>query len=245
MTDANRHNDHLTADDLRKYRDKTLSAAEQHRVERLLLENPLYADALEGLEAAGQETAEQNRVSGELRKRLKNRVADKKIRRLPVWIPAAAASVVLVLSIGLYLRLQEKPQADQMVGSPAPRISASKEAAPAVEPTETRQPEPLPEMAAEPKRPLLARKTAPIPARDSLIISKDYLSAAASKPGFSYRPLPSSKEEVVVLPTESVDNQELSGQVVGENNEPLPGASVVAKNSRRGGSTDSLGRFRL
>lgn len=245
MTDANRHNDLLTADDLRNYRAGTLSAADQHRVERLLLENPLYADALEGLEIAEQEGVELSTASNALRERLQNRIGDQKVRLWPVWIPAAAASVVLALSIGLYWRLQEKPQSENAVFLPAPKISASEVAIPPIVPTETPRSERLAKKVAPPKSIPAAPKVVQNPRKDSLIFSKDHLIASSSElraaPG-SFR---SASEEIVVYNTTGLDNPGLSGQVTDEANQPLAGVSIVAKNARRSSSSDSLGRFRL
>ncbi|MGM9506317.1 TonB family protein [Larkinella sp. GY13] len=245
MTDANRHNDLLTADDLRNYRAGTLSAAEQHRVERLLLENPLYADALEGLEAAEQEGIALHTASNALRERLQNRIGNPKIRRWPVWIPAAAASVVLALSIGLYLRLQEKPQSERMVSLPAPKISATEKTAPPVFPTEIPRSERIAKKVAPPKPALANPKVAQNPSKDSLIFPKNYLIASSSERRAAPGAFRSASEEIVVYNTTGLDNPGLSGQVTDEANQPLAGVSIVAKKARRSSSSDSLGRFRL
>lgn len=246
MNDPNRHNDHLTAEDLRNYRDKVLSAAEQHRVERLLLENPLYADALEGLEVSGQKTAEQNRISGELRERLKNRFADQKVKRLPIWIPAAAASVVIVLSIGLYLRMEERSESESMVSAPAPQISASKDAVLPEKPAENLVvEEALPAQSAKPKPPLLAQKAEPAPPKDSLILPKDNLLANSPKPSSLPGAMPSTTSERRVLYSTDGANQPISGQVFDEEKRPLPGVSVRTKHTDQQAITDPSGRFQL
>ncbi|RRA99184.1 energy transducer TonB [Larkinella rosea] len=254
MTEPNQHNDHLTAEDLRNYRDKALSAAEQHRVERLLLENPLYAEALEGLEASGQNPAELNRISGELHERLQNRVADKKVKRLPIWIPAAAASVVLVLSIGLYVKMQERSeQPERMVSAPAPQISAQKDAVLAEKPVENPiVEEALPAQPAKPQPPLLARSAEPVlpnnkpvPARDSLIIPKDNLLAVSPAPA----PAASHPQSFEVpgdrMRSVKIVDQPVRGRVFDEEKRPLPGVLVRAKNTDQQVVTDSSGRFRL
>lgn len=48
--------DQLTFDELRAYQSGQLNGPARYRVERLLLENPFYADALAGLEAMQQST---------------------------------------------------------------------------------------------------------------------------------------------------------------------------------------------
>jgi TonB family protein len=247
MTDANQHNAPLTADDLRNYRAGTLSAAKQHRVERLLLENPLYADALEGLETAEQDGIELHTASNALRERLQNRIGDPQTRRWPVWIPAAAASVVLALSIGLYLRLQEKPQSEKAVSRPAPEISASEEVAPLVVPTEIPRSEQLAKKVTSPKRPLTAQKMGT--STDSFTISTDNRIANASKPGLLYNVQPSAipapAGQRSRINTDAVQPQTISGRIVDETNLPLPGASILIKNSQRRGSTDTTGHFRM
>ena len=245
MTDANRHNDLLTADDLRNYRAGTLSAADQHRVERLLLENPLYADALEGLETAEQEGVELSTASNALRERLQNRIGYPKIRRWPVWIPAAAASVVLALSIGLYWQFQEKPEFEKAISLPAPEISASEETSSPVFPTEKPGEEQIAKKIVPQKPALTAPKVVQNPPKDSLIFPKDHLMASSSERRAAPGSFRSASEEIVVYNTTGLDNPELSGQVTDEANQPLAGVSIVAKNARRSSSSDSLGRFRL
>ncbi|WP_138994721.1 energy transducer TonB [Larkinella sp. C7] len=249
MTDANRHNDLLTADDLRNYRAGTLSAADQHRVERLLLENPLYADALEGLETAEQEGVALSTASNALRERLQNRIGDQKVRRWPVWIPAAAASVVLVLSIGLYMRWHEKPESENVVGLPVPQpqISASKEDAPRVVPIEIPHSEQIAKKVAPPKSALPTQKSRM--STDSLTILTNDRIANALNPGLLYNIQPSAipapaRQRIRVNP-DVIQRQIISGRIVDETNLPLAGASILVKNSQRRSTTDTTGHFRM
>lgn len=99
------YNQPLTLDELRAYQAGTLSAAEQHRIERLLLENPLYADALEGLEAIQQAGSSLQRQTRSLHVALENRIHEAATPRrlMPLWVTSLAASVLLVLSVSFYL----------------------------------------------------------------------------------------------------------------------------------------------
>ncbi|NVJ47934.1 MAG: hypothetical protein HWE07_12435, partial [Cytophagia bacterium] len=50
MSKKNKHIEHLTPELIKAYRNGELTREQQHEVERLMLENPLYEDGLEGLE---------------------------------------------------------------------------------------------------------------------------------------------------------------------------------------------------
>jgi hypothetical protein len=105
------YNQPLTLDELRAYQAGTLSAAEQHRIERLLLENPLYADALEGLEAIQQAGSSLQRQTRSLHVALENRIHEAATPRrlMPLWVTSLAASVLLVLSVTFYLVYTTNP----------------------------------------------------------------------------------------------------------------------------------------
>lgn len=102
-------NDHLTFDDLRAYQAGRLSGPAQHRVERILLEDPFYADALAGLEAmhqtatgaSGRPAAEQ---LADLRDALHQRIhASANRQRLwPLWIATTTAAILFMLAVAIY-----------------------------------------------------------------------------------------------------------------------------------------------
>lgn len=102
-------NDHLTFDDLRAYQAGLLSGPAQHRVERILLEDPFYADALAGLEAmqqtaanaAGRPAAAQ---LADLRDTLQQRIhASANQKRLwPLWIATTTAAILFMLAMAIY-----------------------------------------------------------------------------------------------------------------------------------------------
>ena len=99
-------NDQLTFDDLRAYQAGLLSGPAQHRVERILLEDPFYADALAGLEAmqktaTGRPAAEQ---LADLRDMLHERIhASATRKRLwPLWIATTTAAILFMLAMAIY-----------------------------------------------------------------------------------------------------------------------------------------------
>ncbi|MBO0935187.1 hypothetical protein J2I47_01375 [Fibrella sp. HMF5335] len=105
------YNQPLTLDELRAYQAGQLSAAEQHRVERLLLENPFYADALEGLEAIQQAGSSLQRQTRSLHESLQERLEEAATPRrlMPLWVASLVASVLLVLSVTFYLIYTTNP----------------------------------------------------------------------------------------------------------------------------------------
>lgn len=98
-------NDQLSLDDLRAYQAGQLSSTAHHRVERLLLENPFYADALDGLDALQQVGGGLKSQTRDLHLALQERVHESaNTRRLmPLWVTSMVASVLLVLSVAVYL----------------------------------------------------------------------------------------------------------------------------------------------
>lgn len=102
-------NDQLTFEELRAYQSGRLSGPARHRVERLLLENPFYADALAGLEAmqqtaAGVASGSMTEQMADLRDALHQRIhesANKK-RLWPLWIATTTAAILFMLAVALY-----------------------------------------------------------------------------------------------------------------------------------------------
>lgn len=102
-------NHQLTFDDLRAYQAGLLSGPARHRVERILSEDPFYADALAGLEAmhqtainaTGRPAAEQ---LADLRDTLHQRIhASANRKRLwPLWIATTTAAIVFMLAMAIY-----------------------------------------------------------------------------------------------------------------------------------------------
>ncbi len=106
-------NDQLTFSELQAYRANQLSGPARYRVERLLLENPFYADALAGLEAMQQTTTARMLPSdqptteqlADLRDALHQRIHESatKKRLWPLWIATTTATILLMLAIAIYL----------------------------------------------------------------------------------------------------------------------------------------------
>ena len=102
-------NDQLTFDELRAYQSGRLSGPARHRVERLLLENPFYADALAGLEAMQQTATGVAKGSmteqiTDLRDAPHQRIhesANKK-RLWPLWIATTTAAILFMLAMAIY-----------------------------------------------------------------------------------------------------------------------------------------------
>lgn len=103
--------DQLTVDDLRAYQAGQLSGTARHRVERLLLEQPFYADALAGLDALQQSGASLPAQTAQLRSALHRRIRESatKQRLWPLWLTTAIAAIMLVLCITIYLIFFTKP----------------------------------------------------------------------------------------------------------------------------------------
>lgn len=99
MNNPDKHIDSWSMKDVQKYLNGELSAPEMHELEKLALDDPFLADALEGLQTQPAPVLQQD--LGELRTRLDARVTtpNKKLRQLPLLRVAA----VLILLVGLGL----------------------------------------------------------------------------------------------------------------------------------------------
>ncbi|GAB2558647.1 hypothetical protein [Spirosoma areae] len=102
-------NDQLTFDDLRAYQAGRLSGPARHRVERLVLENPFYADALAGLEAMQQTTTDlaagpMVEQMADLRDALHQRIHESANRKRlwPLWIATTTAAILFMLAMAIY-----------------------------------------------------------------------------------------------------------------------------------------------
>ncbi|MCY7356079.1 MAG: carboxypeptidase-like regulatory domain-containing protein [Rudanella sp.] len=97
-------NNQLTINELRAYQAGQLDGLARHRVERLLLEDPFYADALEGLEALQRTGASLPKQTAQLRRALHERINESATERrlFPLWVTTMAASIVLVMGVALY-----------------------------------------------------------------------------------------------------------------------------------------------
>jgi anti-sigma factor RsiW len=96
--------DQLNLSDLQAYQSGQLSGPARHRVERLLLENPFYADALAGLEAMQQTATPTAEQLSDLRDALHERIhASANQKRLwPLWIATTTAAILFMLAMAIY-----------------------------------------------------------------------------------------------------------------------------------------------
>ncbi len=104
-------NNQLTINELRAYQAGQLDGPARHRIERLLLEDPFYADALEGLEALQRTGASLPKQTAQLRRALHERINESATERrlFPLWITTMAASIALVMGVALYFIYTTKP----------------------------------------------------------------------------------------------------------------------------------------
>lgn len=121
--------DQLSFTDLQAYQSGQLSGPARYRVERILLENPFYADALAGLEAmqqtaagaAARPTAEQ---LADLRDALHERIhesANQK-RLWPLWIATTTAAILFMLAMAIYFIFFAPKQPVKPIPKAAPTV---------------------------------------------------------------------------------------------------------------------------
>lgn len=123
-------NDQLTFDDLRAYQAGQLSGPARHRVERILLENPFYADALAGLEAmqqtastlaAGPMTDQMADLRDALHQRIHESATPKRL--WPLWIATTTAAILFMLAMAIYFIFFAPKQARKPQLKPAHAIT--------------------------------------------------------------------------------------------------------------------------
>src|SRR5580698_2937596 len=93
---------HYSAEDIQNYVEGKLSVAEMHAIEKVALDDPFLADAIEGMENSIQQrgSASLNDDINDLQKRLSDRISEKRKPRLiafnRLWWQVAAALIVLI-----------------------------------------------------------------------------------------------------------------------------------------------------
>jgi hypothetical protein len=90
---------------IQKYLNGELTERAMHELERRSQSDPFLAEALEGYETTGNK---QDKNLSDLSARLMQRIAPKKGRVVPLWMISAAASVLIVCSVGVWW-LSRKP----------------------------------------------------------------------------------------------------------------------------------------
>ncbi|RYU93294.1 energy transducer TonB [Emticicia agri] len=104
----------LTAEDLKRYEAGEMTFQEMHRVEKLLLEQPFYADAAEGLSAIKKDKLSVDKNLTDLKSRLGNRINQTANKHTPVfsivkiWKPVSIAATLLLVFGGTYYLLDNK-----------------------------------------------------------------------------------------------------------------------------------------
>lgn len=108
MSKSRKHNT-LTPEQLRQYLAGQLSPLEQHGVERAMLDNPLYAEAIDGLELIQKDKIDSQKVNVSLQQALQKRLQkQKKQKAIPLWQSISVAAMVLVvLSMGTVFYLNQ------------------------------------------------------------------------------------------------------------------------------------------
>lgn len=115
MSKKNRHIEHLTPELIKAYRNGELTREEQHEVERLMLENPLYEDALEGLDEFTDEML--NADLNELDSRLDSLLSEEEQKTgfWTIWRGIAAAAVLILAVSSLFLLKQDQPLPNKLL----------------------------------------------------------------------------------------------------------------------------------
>lgn len=187
-------NEQLSLDELRAYQANQLSGPARHRVERLMLENPFYADALDGLDALQQHVGGSLRLqTRELHQALQERIHESATPRrlMPLWVTSLAASVLLVLSVSVYLIINTAQQQRQAIRGVSPFIEPGTVL---IDPNDLGTSETIPEtttskVATHPVRPVgravkARKKQRPVPVYEEIIVTV----------GCGDRPLPMAEE---------------------------------------------------
>lgn len=100
-----RHNDHVSLDNIKRYLEGQMSSEEMHVFERHLLDCDFCNEAFEGYELSNQWTHQHS--LDRLKNRLDNRV---KVREKPIWAIAAVAIFLLCFSIVLIFLVLDDPE---------------------------------------------------------------------------------------------------------------------------------------
>ena len=99
---------------IKKYLQGGLDSRAMHELERRALDDPFLADALEGYEKAG---TQQQKNLDELSQRLQSRV-DKKVKSIIPWAQLSiAASLLIIISVGVWLVVRNKTEKPNLVAA--------------------------------------------------------------------------------------------------------------------------------
>lgn len=273
----------LTPNLLQRYAAGTLTPAEQHAVERLLLSDPLAAEAVEGLTRLREDGLDPTPTHLDLRRRLQDRVQSGQRRGRVLAFPlhfaryaAAAVTVLLVAGLGWWVLRDTPPMPTVSETAVAPSPSAP--ALPQTSPAPAVPAEEVPALAKAESRKTTAPTQPAADAEETAVLAEPSSLPLAASPPLAQIPRPDSgldeirPDEVAVQGYGAAAKRALSapaakpagsappavapapapitgpryvGRVVGVEGEPVPGASVFLTQSKKGTTTDALGRFVL
>ncbi|RFS15905.1 energy transducer TonB [Emticicia sp. C21] len=104
----------LSAEDLKRYEAGEMTAQEMHRVEKILLEQPFYADAAEGFFEIKKDKVSTDKNLTDLKARLGNRINQDANNQTPVftvsraWKPVSIAAALILVFAGTYYVIDDK-----------------------------------------------------------------------------------------------------------------------------------------
>lgn len=115
VSKKNRHIEHLTPELIKAYRNGELTHEEMHEVEKLMLENPLYEDGFEGLDALTDDLLDAD--LSELDTRLDSLLEPENSKSgfWTIWRGIAAAIVFLLIATSLFFLKEDKPVPNKLL----------------------------------------------------------------------------------------------------------------------------------
>lgn len=106
----------ITPEDLKRYEAGEMTFQEMYRVEKLLLEQPFYADAAEGISELKKDKVSVDKNHNDLKARLRNRINTSTNKPTPalrinrIWKPIGIAAALLMVFAGTYYIIDYKQQ---------------------------------------------------------------------------------------------------------------------------------------
>ena len=242
------NNDWLDIDVLEDYLDGKLDAKAMHRVERLSLEDPFVAEALAGLSLSPKRVQSLSL----LQKQLQDRITQKPIERKRWQITSqrlsiAAAAAVLFVTVSLLFWMKEKNNREQIAGNTPKKVEV------AIAPVDTttgrvsKNEKEIKEIVATSKpnsyasRKVVKPSPMVIPSPTAAVATPE---AIAEKEVFARSAPAALAGRVAGLKIQNSRNL-ISGIVVGEDKQPVIGASVKLAGASAATLTNSQGEFSL
>lgn len=243
-----------TTDELKRYAAGELSPAEQHDLERRLLQHPLESAAAEGFEQLHADGLSTDAPLQDLRLRLRKRTEQATERKvvIPLWRYASvAAGIVVVLSVGYWLSssgVASKEGTLSKAAATMPPLAASTDSVTVAEGIEQadeqavafqKSAQPTPK---SPNEPVGVPAEAPPPAiEESTVLLKE--SKAETPP-----PAPAAAPVVATdqMTKSTTPTLTAIGQVLDSAERvPLRGVTISIAGTNKGTTTDADGRFKI